>query len=91
VTVFWNVNAAMQFLVADAGAVERRFDPLLYHDADGEPLPEEGALPFGDPQAPLHAATLTLAEQLTGVGVPEGWLLREHDAAVIRRSQSSQR
>jgi hypothetical protein len=45
---FWNVNAVMRSVFAEAGVVRRDFDPLLY-DSDGEPeraLPEERGLPF---------------------------------------------
>jgi hypothetical protein len=85
VSVFWNVNAVMQFVVAEAGRIKRRFDPLLTDDSEGETLAEEAGLPFGDPEAPLRAAALALAERLTGVALSEAWLLHEHDVAVLRR------
>jgi hypothetical protein len=77
VSVYWNVNAVMQILVARDGHVLRRFDPLLYDQlGEGEPLPEEAALPFGDPERCRDAA-IELAEQLAGIQLTRDWLLSE--------------
>ena len=66
VTVFWNVNANMQVLVARGGAIVRSFDPLFYPDepGEGEPLPEEAGLAFGEDHATSSA--LALFARLTG-------------------------
>lgn len=77
VSVFWNVNALTQFIVARDTVVVRRFDPLLYDQPSiGEPLPEEAGLPFGQP-GESRAAAVELAEQLTGVRLTKGWLLNQ--------------
>lgn len=85
VSAYWNVNAVMRFLVGDAGRITRRFDPVIYGDAEGDALPEEADLPFGAPATPLAAMTLLLAERLTGQRLTREWLMGEHDAVVIRR------
>jgi Family of unknown function (DUF6461) len=85
VSAYWNVNGVMRFLVADAGRITRRFDPVIYGDAEGNPLPEEADLPFGEPGEPLSAMSLLLAERLTGQRVTRDWLMSEHDAVVLRR------
>lgn len=72
--VVWNVNALMGASVARNGVVIRQFDPLLY-DASAQPLVEEAGLPFGEPGAPLRAASLAFLERLTGVRLSEQWLL----------------
>jgi hypothetical protein len=79
---FWNVNAVMEFVFAEAGQVRRDFDPLLY-DRDRErerAMPEELDLPFpaGDEQ-PLTPGRASLApiERLTGVEIARSWLLDE--------------
>ena len=78
VSVFRNVNAHMEFAAARSGAVVRSFDPLFGPDdgAEGERLPEEEGLPFGDEAADPHALALELAERLTGVRIERDWLLR---------------
>lgn len=87
ISVFWNVNAVMRFLLADDGRIRRSFDPLLPDDSEGLPLPEEAGLPFGEPGAGLRAATLVLAERLSGVRVTEDWLLDPHDVVIVRRRE----
>jgi DMSO/TMAO reductase YedYZ molybdopterin-dependent catalytic subunit len=75
VSVFWNVNALMRLTAARDGAVVRAFDPLLFAaSAEGEPLPQEEGLPFGE-VGPVRQAALELAERLTGVHVDRTWLL----------------
>ena len=75
VSVFWNINAVMQFLLARDGRIVRRFDPLLYDQpGEGRPLPEESQLPFGDPEHCRDAA-IELAERLAGVHLTRDWLL----------------
>jgi hypothetical protein len=74
VSVFWNVNSVMRFLVADNGQVVRSMDPLLC-DADGA-LAEEAELPFGEPGLP-RAAALALLYRLTGFEVTRHWLTTE--------------
>lgn len=66
VSVFWNVNANMQVLVAREGAIVRAFDPLLLprDPGDGAPLPEEAGLRFGVDCATQSA--LELLCRLTG-------------------------
>lgn len=73
VSLFWNVNAVMSVVVAQNGRVVRSFDPLLDDDG-GERLPEELGLPFGEPGSP-RAASLVLAERLTGQAVDFDWLI----------------
>jgi hypothetical protein len=75
----------MQFVFAEAGAVKRDFDPLLY-DNDGareRALPEEMDLPFPSaddgPLTPARAA-LALIERLTGIEITQAWLLEEPHA-----------
>ncbi len=77
VSVFWNVNAHMAFTAARSGAVVRSFDPLFApadDETDGDRLPEEEGLPFGDEDADPEALALELARRLTGVHVEPGWL-----------------
>ncbi len=75
VSVFWNVNADMQFAYARQGVVLRSFDALLLdQSAVGEPLPEEAGLDFGRPRIPVRARMLELAERITGVTLDEDWL-----------------
>ena len=82
---FWNVNALMQFVFAEAGEIKRDFDPLLY-DNDGareKALPEEMDLPFPTSGAgPLTPgrASLALVERLTGIEISRQWLLDEPHA-----------
>ena len=78
VSVFWNVNRVMNLVVARGGAVVRRFDPLLIAStAQGEPLPEEAGLVFGEADPSPLVAALELAERLTGVAIDKTWLLHE--------------
>jgi Family of unknown function (DUF6461) len=85
VAYFWNVNAVMQFVFAEAGAIQRDFDPLLY-DSDGErgrALPEEVDLPFPsaeDRRVTPGRAALALIERLTAVEIARAWLLEEPHA-----------
>ena len=75
ISVFWNVNRHMSVAVARDGTVVRSFDPLLFGvGAQGEPLPQEEGLPFGQEGAAVPAA-LELAERLTGVRIEKAWLL----------------
>ena len=77
VSVYWNVNAVMQFLLARDGRIVRRFDPLLYDQpGEGQPLPEESQLPFGDPELCRDAA-IELAERTAGVHLTREWLLTQ--------------
>jgi hypothetical protein len=77
VSVYWNVNAVMQFVLARDGRIVRRFDPLLYDQpGDGEPLPEEPQLPFGDPEH-CRVAAIELAERIAGVHLTRDWLLAQ--------------
>jgi len=77
VSLYWNVNALMQFIAARDGTLIRRFDPLLYKQQSiGRPLPEEADLPFGHPGDPRGAA-IQLAERLTGVRLTRDWLLND--------------
>ncbi len=85
ITVFWNVNAVMRFVLAHDGQVRRSFDPLLPGDSEGVPLPEEAGLPFGEPAAMLRAAALVLAERLSGVRVTEDWILGPHEVVLLTR------
>ena len=75
VSVFRNVNAHMSVIAARGGTTVRAFDPLLFDDQEGDPLPEEQGLPFGSEDADPHALALELAERLTGVAITEDWLL----------------
>ena len=84
VTVFWNVNAVMRVVVADAGRVTRSFDPLMPEDSEGRPLAEELGLPFGAPGRP-RSAILQLAERLTGQHLTRDFVTIEHDAVVLER------
>ena len=74
VNVFWNVNANMSACLGRDGQVIRQFDPLLYEAGDN-PLDEELGLPFGDPAAPLRAASVAFMARITGVDFDEAWLL----------------
>jgi hypothetical protein len=84
-SAFWNVEAVMRILIAEAGTVTRSFDPLLIEDALGAPLPEESGLPFGLPESPLRGASLLLAERVTGQQITRDWLRRERDLVILNR------
>jgi hypothetical protein len=84
VTVFWNVNAVMRVVVAEAGRVTRSFDPLMPEDSEGTPLAEEDGLSFGEPGRP-RSASLHLAERLTGQRLTREFFTGEHDAIVLMR------
>lgn len=86
ISVFWNVNAVMRVLVADGGQITRSFDPLIVDDAEGTPLSEESGLPFGAPGRP-RAASLELAERLTGQRLTRSRVFAEHAAVILRRRQ----
>lgn len=76
VSLFWTVNGAMGFVLADDGVLVRAFDPLLYDlHPQGEPLPQEQGLPFGEPGEHLPRAALLLAERLTGVRIERAWIM----------------
>jgi hypothetical protein len=85
VSTFWNVESVMRVLVAEAGLVTRSFDPLLFQDCAGIPLPEEDGLPFGQAGSPLRGATLLLAERLTGQHITRDWLRRRRDLVILNR------
>ncbi|MCA0144204.1 DUF6461 domain-containing protein [Blastococcus sp. LR1] len=72
---FRNINAVSDFLVARDGEIVRAFDPVLFDDEEGAPLPEEEGLDFADEDADPDALALTLMERLTGVRIEESWLL----------------
>lgn len=82
VSVYWNVNAVMTFLVADNGHVVRSMDPLLYEAEDA--LPEEAELPFG--VGLPRAAALALLYRLTGFEVTAAWLMTETRSTYMVRS-----
>lgn len=76
VSVFWNVNAQMQFLLARDGQVRRRFDPLLPElVSEGAPLTEEHGLVFGEAADDPRETALALAGRLTQAPVTRRWLL----------------
>jgi len=72
VSVFWNVNADMQFGFARSGSLVRFFDPLLYDNA-ADALPEESGLEWG--AAHPRASALALLQRLTGARITRDWLL----------------
>jgi hypothetical protein len=75
VSVSWNVNLVMNFVLARDGVLVRRFDPLGPQvEPLGQPLPEEEGLPFGIPGEPERAA-LMLAQRLTGIRPEREWIL----------------
>ncbi len=78
VSVFWNVNSVMQFVLARDGEVVRSFDPLSPESGPGpygDPLPEEAGLPFGDEDAGPRYLALELLERVTGVELDADWLV----------------
>lgn len=75
VCVSWSFSGATGFTLARDGSVVRAFDPLLFTlGPEGDPLPEEAGLVFGDPEEPVVQHALTLAERLTGVRLDERWI-----------------
>ena len=70
-SVFWNVNANMQFALARNGSLIRQFDPLLYDAADA--LPEESEFEWGTRRP--RASALALMERMSGVQIDREWLL----------------
>jgi hypothetical protein len=75
VSVYW--NSLMRVVVAVDGEVIRSFDPGLFDQPGiGEPLLEEGDLPFGEPGA-CRAAAVTLQERLSGLRLTADWLLEQ--------------
>ena len=72
ISVFWNVNANMQFGVARNGLLVRFFDPLLYDESLGA-LPEEGEFEWGVDHP--RASALALLGRLCGVQFGRDWLL----------------
>jgi hypothetical protein len=77
ISVYWNVNALMQFTFYADGILVRSFDPLLMDaGSQGKPLVEEAGLSFGAEGEP-EAAAMTLADRLTSVAVGRDWLLDE--------------
>ena len=74
VTFSCSINADMQVVVAEEGAVVREFDPLLY-DADGA-LAEEAGLGFGDDEVSSAAAVFAFIARL-GLPVPSDAQLSE--------------
>ena len=81
ISVFWNVNAVMRFMVASRGVLVREFDPLLYDVADDR-LPEEDDLPSGEPGR-VRAASLALLSQLTGLRIDPAWILERRRPTYI--------
>jgi Family of unknown function (DUF6461) len=84
-SVYWNIEAVMRILVAEAGVVRRNFDPLLIQDSEGAPLPEEIGLPFGRTAQSLTSALLLFAERMTGQEITREWLVGEHDLVILKR------
>lgn len=77
VSVYWNVNARMQFQLARDGQTVRSFDPLFPDEEPaGDPLPEEAGLSFGDVEGSLQEASLELLQRVTGVRITADWLLQ---------------
>ncbi|RZS39062.1 hypothetical protein EV193_104273 [Herbihabitans rhizosphaerae] len=85
-TVFWNVNAVAEIVLARDGRMVWSFDPLFYPDdvrgpdtdgahraADGLPLGENG----------LYGARLALLEKETGIRLTVEWLTTPQLSAVI--------
>ena len=80
---FWNVNALMQFVFAEAGEVKRDFDPLLY-DNDGA-RGEGPARRDGSPIAPVRRrATDSRAGELGAHRAADRH--RDHPRVVARRA-----
>ena len=75
VSFWWNVNSVMSFSLYVAGAAVRQFDPLFGDGGEGDPLPEEAGLLFGDESHNPRALALTLSERLTGQEISREWLL----------------
>ena len=74
---FCNVNAVMQLIRVDRGAVIIAFDPLLELDA----VPEQGRdLPFGE--SPRSSA-MALLERWTGVTITEDWFIARKPTFVV--------
>lgn len=66
-SMYWNVNAVMEFTHASGGRLVRRFDPLFHDDPDdqdGEPLPAEAGLDWS--AAPIRSG-LSALSRLFGV------------------------
>ncbi|NNN22572.1 MAG: hypothetical protein HKL80_11305 [Acidimicrobiales bacterium] len=78
VSIYWNVEALMRFVLAENGVVIRAFDALCYGlDSEvGSPIALEGELPFGQVKN-SHRALLALFEQLTGFTPTPKWLYHE--------------
>ncbi|HET7170332.1 MAG TPA: DUF6461 domain-containing protein [Gaiellales bacterium] len=79
--LYRSVNADMELVLARAGRLVRRFDPLLY-DSDGA-IPEEEGLAFGIAGKPV-SASLALIERLTGVRLSRDWLLDLERSTFLR-------
>ena len=78
VSLSWTVTGHQGFVLARGGVLVRAFDPLLFDlDPQGEPLPQEQGLPFGEPGGHLQRAALLLAERLTGVRLDQAWVMDE--------------
>lgn len=67
VVIFRSINADMAFRYAEAGALVRAFDPLMfeYMPQVGEPLREEDGLGFGSMEEGYLEALLLLTERIT--------------------------
>lgn len=88
VSVFWNVNAVMQFLLVRDGRVLRRFDPLMPEVVmEGEPLPEEAGLLFGEIEPDPREVALELAGLLTRAPIQRAWLLEGEHPTVHARPE----
>lgn len=64
-----SVNADMRVALGEGGEVVRAFDPLLYMDDVGDPLPEEADLPFDEDDAEADALALLVMERWTGLAL----------------------
>jgi Family of unknown function (DUF6461) len=71
-----SIDAGMQFVLAEGGAMRRSFDPLLDEPGEGygRALPEESGLPFGGIDDPVVAAAFALMERITGQRITPAWL-----------------
>lgn len=89
-SVYWSVNADMTFVYASGGNIVAWFDPLLIEQpwagSDPDTVKEAARdLPFGV-EAP-RAASLALAERLTGVSLQQAVTCTHVTASLTRDSQ----
>jgi hypothetical protein len=85
VVIHQSVNADMAFVLAEGGEVLRHFDPLLDGpgEGDGDPLPEEAGLPFGDAGAPIWPTAFVLLERVTGQRITQEWLTDDDRPCIV--------